>query len=112
MIEKFNFYDVYGYFVPGAAFLAILWIPFGLVRHTWPPSTWTDAIVAAVLAYIVGHLLQSVATNAVPASRLTTKSGQIRNFSETYPRWCGALDRHHVLQRPARSSQLIPRRNN
>jgi hypothetical protein len=84
LIEKFNFYDVYGYFVPGAAFLAILWIPFGLVRHAWPPSTWTDAIVAAILAYIVGHLLQSVATNAVPASSATTDSGQIRNFSETY----------------------------
>jgi len=84
VIEKFNFYDVYGYFVPGAAFLAMLWVPLGLVRHNWPPTTWTDAIAAAVLAYIVGHLLQSVATNAVPASRLTTSSGQIRNFSETY----------------------------
>ena len=68
MIEKFNFYDVYGYFVPGAAFIAILWLPFGLVRHFWPSSTWSGAIIAAVLAYIVGHLIQSVATNALPSS--------------------------------------------
>jgi len=77
VIEKFNFYDVYGYFVPGAAFLAVFWIPFGLVRHAWPSSNWTDAIVAAVLAYILGHLLQSVATNAIP-------SGTDRYPSERY----------------------------
>lgn len=67
MIEKFNFYDVYGYFVPGAAFVAILWLPFGLVKHTWPSGTWSGAIIAAVLAYIIGHLVQSLATNALPS---------------------------------------------
>ena len=67
MIDKFNFYDIYGYFVPGAAFVAILWIPVGLVRHSWPSSTWSGAIIAAVLAYIVGHLVQSLATNALPS---------------------------------------------
>jgi hypothetical protein len=77
VIEKFNFYDVYGYFVPGAAFLAVVWTPYGLVKHTWPSSTWTDAIIAAVLAYIVGHLLQSIATNAIP-------SGTDRYPSEIY----------------------------
>ncbi|MGB8113154.1 MAG: hypothetical protein WCF22_05255 [Candidatus Sulfotelmatobacter sp.] len=84
MIEKFNFYDVYGYFVPGAAFLAIFWIPFGLVRHKWPSSTWTDAIVAAVLAYIVGHLLQSIATNAIPSWEVETANGKNRYPSEIY----------------------------
>lgn len=68
---------MYGYFVPGAAFLAVFWIPFGLVRHKWPSSTWTEAIVAAVLAYVVGHLLQSLATNAIP-------SGEDRYPSEIY----------------------------
>jgi hypothetical protein len=67
VIEKFNFYDVYGYFVPGAAFVAILWLPFGLVKHTWPSGTWSGAIIAAVLAYIIGHLVQSLATNALPS---------------------------------------------
>jgi hypothetical protein len=67
VIEKFNFYDIYGYFVPGAAFIAILWLPVGLVTHSWPSSTWSGAIIAAVLAYIVGHLVQSLATNALPS---------------------------------------------
>ena len=84
MIEKFNFYDIYGYFVPGAAFLAVFWIPFGLVKHTWPSSTWTDAIIASVLAYIVGHLLQSVATNAIPSWEAKTPTGNDRYPSEIY----------------------------
>lgn len=67
MIEKFNFYDVYGYFLPGAAFLAILWIPYGVVSHRWPSSNWTGAVLVAVLAYILGHLVQSIATNAIPS---------------------------------------------
>ncbi|MGH9496037.1 MAG: hypothetical protein ACRD3B_13645 [Candidatus Sulfotelmatobacter sp.] len=79
MIEKFNFYDVYGYFVPGAAFIAILWLPFGLVRHAWPSSTWSGAIIAAVLAYIGGHLIQSLATNALPS-----RDNEGRFPSETY----------------------------
>ena len=77
MIEKFNFYDVYGYFVPGAAFLALFWIPFGVVKHNWLSSTWTEAIIAAVVSYILGHLLQSLATNAIP-------SGEDRYPSEIY----------------------------
>jgi hypothetical protein len=93
VIEKFNFYDVYGYFVPGAAFLAVFWIPFGLVKHTWPSSTWAEAIVAAVLAYIVGHLLQSVATNAIP-------SGTDRYPSEIY------LD-HDDKELPEKSKKQI-----
>jgi len=84
LIEKFNFYDVYGYFVPGAAFLAILSIPFGLVSHKWPSSTWTEAIIAAVLAYIVGHLLQSIATNAIPSWEVKTPTGNNRYPSEVY----------------------------
>jgi len=68
VIEKFNFYDVYGYFVPGTAFIAILWVPLGVVKHSWPASTWSSAIIAVVLAYLVGHLIQSLATNALPFS--------------------------------------------
>jgi len=60
LIEKFNFYDIYGYFVPGATFLAIRWIPFGIVRNSWPSSTWSSAIIAAAFAYILGHLVYSL----------------------------------------------------
>src|SRR5690242_14645510 len=69
MIEKFNFYDLYGYFLPGAAFLAILWLPYGLVKDAWPPSDWSSAVIVAAIAYFLGHLLQNIATNAIPSQR-------------------------------------------
>jgi hypothetical protein len=84
LIDKFNFYDIYGYFLPGAAFLAVLWIPFGLVRHSWPYSEWSSALIAAVFAYIVGHLIQSVATNAIPSWKAKSTDTTIRYPSEVY----------------------------
>jgi hypothetical protein len=84
VIEKFNFYDIYGYFLPGAVLLVILWGPHALVERSWPSSSWGSAIIAIILAYVAGHLIQSVATFALPASSLQTDSGQTRNFSETY----------------------------
>jgi hypothetical protein len=84
LIDRFNFYDIYGYLLPGAAFLALLWIPFGLVRHSWPSSEWSSALIAAVFAYIVGHLIQSVATNAIPSWKAKSTDTTIRYPSEIY----------------------------
>lgn len=70
--------------MPGAAWLAILWIPVGIVTHNWPSSTWTDAIIAAVLAYILGHLVQSLATNAIPTWEVKGPQGKDRFPSEIY----------------------------
>jgi hypothetical protein len=84
LIDKFNFYDIYGYFLPGAAFLAVLWIPFGLVRNSWPSHDWSSALIAAVFAYIVGHLMQSVATNAIPSWKAKSTDTTIRYPSEIY----------------------------
>ena len=67
MIDKFNFYDIYGYFVPGLALLAVLWLPFGLLKDQWPSADWGSAIVGVVAAYLLGHLLQAVAGKVVPS---------------------------------------------
>jgi hypothetical protein len=84
VIEKFNFYDIYGYFLPGAVLLAVLWSPYALVKGFWPSSSWGSAVIAVILTYVAGHLIQSIATFALPASSLRTESGQARNFSEIY----------------------------
>jgi hypothetical protein len=84
LINKFNFYDIYGYFLPGAAFLAVLWIPFGLVRNLWPSHDLSSALIAAVLAYILGHLIQSVATNAIPSWEAKSTDTAVRYPSEIY----------------------------
>jgi hypothetical protein len=74
VIEKFNFYDVYGYFLPGLTLLGILWLPFGLVGQIWPPSGWSSAIVVGASAYILGHLLQRFVATDLP-SKIRQDSG-------------------------------------
>lgn len=75
MIDRFNFYDVFGYFIPGSVLLIAIWIPIGLTSHEWPSADLASAIGAVVAAYLIGHFLQAVATRAVPS----TKAGRIRS---------------------------------
>ena len=67
MIKQFNFYDVYGYLFPGVVLLGLLWVPIGVVSRTWPEQDISKALFLAVLSYIVGHLLQAIAHDAVPS---------------------------------------------
>jgi hypothetical protein len=67
MIEKFNFYDVYGYFLPGFALAALLYLPFGLIGGRWPSATLADGVAAVIIAYLTGHVLQTVVLHAVPS---------------------------------------------
>jgi hypothetical protein len=67
MIEKFNFYDVYGYFLPGFALAALLYLPFGLLGGRWPSATLADGVGTVIIAYLVGHVLQTVALHVVPS---------------------------------------------
>jgi hypothetical protein len=72
MIEKFNFYDIYGYLLPGLVLSALLGLPFGLVQHSWKISdlsSLSSAVAVLAFAYVLGHLLQTVAVNALPSQR-------------------------------------------
>jgi hypothetical protein len=66
VIAKLNFYDFYGYLIPGVAFLAIIWLPFGIVTLKWPPSDLGSAVAALIVAYIVGLVLQVIVVNGFP----------------------------------------------
>lgn len=72
MMQRFNFYDVYGYLVPGGTLLALLWLPFAKDVSRWPNiSSWAGAAMAGLgifAAYIAGHLVQTVAVNALPSA--------------------------------------------
>lgn len=83
MIERFNFYDVYGYFVPGCSLLALLWLPYGIATQSWPSTELGPALAAIIFAYIIGHFLQILSTNALP-SKIEDKSGKIRYPSEVF----------------------------
>ena len=66
MIEKFNFFDVYVYLLPGMALLGLIWLPFGIVAGKWPPADWSSALLLLAAAYIVGHVLYYPAKVALP----------------------------------------------
>ena len=68
MIKNFNFYDVYGYFLPGFVLLAVLWLPFGIFEGHWPQAEFSSALVAVIAGYIVGHILQAIAQNTIPST--------------------------------------------
>lgn len=44
MIERFNFYDIYGYLLPGATLVGLLWLPFGIITGTWPAAQLSEAV--------------------------------------------------------------------
>lgn len=73
MIKQFNFYDVYGYLLPGILLMFVFWLPSGILTRSWPEQDISKALFLAVLAYIAGQVLQSIATLVVPSS---TKSGR------------------------------------
>ncbi len=81
MIERLNFYDLYGYLLPGLTWLGLMWLPFGLVWQHWPPAEWSSALVALVLGYIAGHLLQGLAIKAFPSKRKDS-NGEFRHPSD------------------------------
>lgn len=67
MIERFNFYDVYGYLLPGAAVLMVLCSPFLLTAGFAPSIELPSAVVSSVLAYFLGHLLQLLSRETFPS---------------------------------------------
>lgn len=66
MIERFNFFDIYAYLLPGAAFLGLMWLPFGIVGGKWPSADLSSALFSLIAAYIVGHVLYFPAKAALP----------------------------------------------
>jgi hypothetical protein len=67
MLDRLNFYGIYGYLLPGTVLLSLLWFPFGLLLGSWPELDWKTAGVALVFAYIAGHILHALSEAAFPA---------------------------------------------
>lgn len=65
-MERFNFFDVYAYLLPGIAFLGSIWLPFGILAAKWPPADLSSAVLTLTAAYIVGHVLYYPASATLP----------------------------------------------
>lgn len=63
MSDRFNFFDVFGYLLPGTLLLILLWLPYGLLLGEWPPADWGTAGIALAIAYIAGHLIYRLSDN-------------------------------------------------
>ncbi|HEX3671200.1 MAG TPA: hypothetical protein VHT92_05790 [Candidatus Cybelea sp.] len=69
MIERFNFYDVYGYLIPGGVTMLVVVLPLVLTgRIELPTGEWPLLIVGVLVAYLIGHLLQTMASTAIASS--------------------------------------------
>ncbi|HVR40928.1 MAG TPA: hypothetical protein VMU84_17685 [Thermoanaerobaculia bacterium] len=66
MIDRFNFYDIYGYLIPGMLLIALIWLPHAVVAGAMPSAAVTAAVAALIAAYIAGHVLQVLATKVIP----------------------------------------------
>ncbi len=67
MIQNLNFYDIYGYLLPGLTFLSLMWLPFGLLDRQLPSEKLSSALLAIAIAYITGHVLQMIAQSTLPS---------------------------------------------
>ena len=70
MIPNLNFYDVYGYLIPGLIFAVLIWLPYGLIANKWPSTDWASALIAVVVGYVLGHIVQGLARNALPSKTI------------------------------------------
>jgi hypothetical protein len=64
MIQRLNFYDLYGYLVPGLLMLLIGGAPFAIFLKRWPAAEWSSAVIVLVVAYAMGHLIQRIGRTA------------------------------------------------
>lgn len=81
MIPNLNFYDIYGYLLPGLTLLSLLWLPSGLMTRQLPSEKLSSALIAIVAGYITGHLLQMLATNTL-SSEVKDRFGKRRSPSD------------------------------
>ncbi len=82
MIKQFNFYDIYGYLIPGMLLVGLFWLPVGILTQSWPAQDLSKALFLTVLSYILGHILQTIAASMIPSAVLEKK--QRRYYSDIY----------------------------
>jgi hypothetical protein len=76
MIQRFNFYDVYGYLIPGLAVVILLWLPSTVITGHLQDEKLGLVAVAVAVAYVIGHVIQNLSANAVSAKVVKNAEGK------------------------------------
>lgn len=71
MIERFNFYDIYGYLIPGAVWLALLGLPFYLTVPGLQLSVAALTTIGLGGGYLAGHYLSGLARVWLPSVKVS-----------------------------------------
>lgn len=69
MFQQFDYYDVVAHVIPGTlgcVLLLYMLDALGVVLPTFSPGSLTQLGVGVVMAYVVGHLLQAIASSLEP----------------------------------------------
>jgi hypothetical protein len=74
--ERFNFYDIYGYLIPGLTLVTLLWLPFGIIQPSSLNAGLGAAAAAVLVGYIVGHFVAATAGGLISAKTARSKDGQ------------------------------------
>jgi hypothetical protein len=61
MLERFNFYDIYAYLIPGFVVLGLWWLPYFLSGGSLPEGSISEGLAIVAVAYMAGHVLQTFA---------------------------------------------------
>lgn len=93
MIERFNFYDVYGYLLPGLVLLAFATVPLSLATRSMPDLELSSAAALVVVGYLTGHILQLLAREVLPSKFADAKG--IRRYPSDF-----LLDESDTTLRP------------
>jgi hypothetical protein len=81
MIQQFNFYDIFGYLIPGMFWLVLLSIPFIMKGTFQLPSATESTLLALVGGYITGHVLSGMARKIFPSTKYRV-DGRVGRLSE------------------------------
>lgn len=121
MIDRFNFYDVYGYLIPGAVLLVLLIGPYALIMGKLPEKDIVDAVVIIIMAYVVGHLIRTISEPAMAfypkphdlmlnANDPTFSSELKKRLYEGIQRRFGLIVADELSTNPESKNQLTKRR--
>lgn len=69
LFSKFSFYDQVGFIFVGSIFLLIAFFDAWLLQYQIPKISGVDLIVLVIVAYFLGHLIQSLANLVIKEKR-------------------------------------------